>query len=412
MRSTVIEPFFATSQRLIARTRTAFTRFLFAQIDWRQPLIVLVGMRGVGKTTLLLQHLKNTFGVGSQGLYISADDVNLSGLRLVDIAKEFTEKFAGKTLVLDEIHKYPNWNQELKNIADSYPDLKVIASGSSSLDILKGQYDLSRRSLVYELPQLSLREFINFSLDIHLEAHKLNDVLRNHPALAAGITEELQKKNVTALERFNHYLDYGAYPYFQNKEVEDFYRQVVNAVNKVIYEDISSSFNTSAQAAPTLQRLLNLLTSSEPFEPNVDAIARNLGIARDTTYNYLDYLEKSGLTRHLQPSGSGARAVRKPAKIYLANPTLYNALGQIKGLEVKRGTLRESFFLSQLQNLYKVTGHEARDFVIHSKPAITFEVGGRGKSREVLTENTYLAVDDLIYGVGQTIPLWLFGFLY
>jgi uncharacterized protein len=180
----------------------------------------------------------------------------------------------------------------------------------------------------------------------------------------------------------------------------------------VIYEDISSSFNTSAQAAPTLQRLLNLLTSSEPFEPNVDAIARNLGIARDTTYNYLDYLEKSGLTRHLQPSGSGARAVRKPAKIYLANSTLYNALGQIKGLEVKRGTLRESFFLSQAQSVYKVTAHETWDFVIHAKPAITIEVGGKGKSRGVLTENTYLAVDDLVYGVGQTIPLWLFGFLY
>jgi uncharacterized protein len=199
----VLEPFFSTSQRLTTRTSTAFTRFLFGQIDWRQPLIVLVGMRGVGKTTLLLQHLKNTFGVGSQGLYISADDINLSGVRLVDIAEEFTEKFAGKTLVLDEIHKYPNWNQELKNIADSYPDLKVIASGSSSLDILKGQYDLSRRSLVYELPQLSLREFINFSLDMNLEAHQLREVLKNHAALAARITERLQKKNVTALERFN-----------------------------------------------------------------------------------------------------------------------------------------------------------------------------------------------------------------
>ncbi len=406
----MLEPFFTTSQRLINRVETAFVRFLAAQIDWRQPLIVLVGMRGVGKTTLLLQHLKAL--PRNQGLYISSDDVNLSGIRLVDIAEEFTTKFAGKTLVLDEIHKYPNWNQELKNISDLYPDFKVVASGSSSLDILKGQFDLSRRSLVYELPHLSLREFINLSLGMNLPAYTLSAVLERHPDLAAEMEKELQNKNVTALERFNHYIVFGSYPYFQNKDVFDFHRQVVNAVNKVIYEDISSSFNTSAQAAPTLQRLLNPLTSGEPFEPNVEATARNLGIAKETTYNYLDYLEKSGIIRYLNPSGRGARAVRKPAKIYLANPTLYNALGQIKGLEVKRGTLRESFFLSQLQSLHKVTAHEARDFIIHTKPAITIEVGGKNKSRQVLTEHSYLALDDLSYGLRQTIPLWFFGFLY
>jgi hypothetical protein len=407
----MLEPFFATSQRLIARTPTTFTRYLYGQIDWRQPLIVLVGMRGVGKTTLLLQHLKQTYNLNSQGLYISADDINLAGTRLVDIAEEFTNNVAGKTLVLDEIHKYPNWNQELKNISDAYPDLKVIASGSSSLDILKGQYDLSRRSLVYQLPHLSLREFINLSLGLNLDSYPLVTILENHPDLASDIEHMLKQQNVTSLERFNQYLRYGSYPYFQNKDVFDFYRQVINAVNKVIYEDISSSFNTSAQAAPTLQRLLNLLTSSEPFTPNVDAIARNLGISRETTYNYLDYLEKSSLTHHLRTSGSGAKAVRKPAKIYLATPTLYSALGQINGIEVKQGTLRESFFLSQLHS-YKVTAHEARDFIIQTKPAITFEVGGKGKSRQGLEKNTYLAIDDLSYGVNHTIPLWLFGFLY
>jgi predicted AAA+ superfamily ATPase len=410
-----IESHFATSRRLTERVDTRFQRFLSSQIDWRQPLIFITGMRGVGKTTLLLQHLKRTFAhKPDQALYLTADDVNLSGVRLVDVADEFVARHAGKTLVIDEVHRYPNWNQELKNIFDLQPDLQVLASGSSSLSIVKGQYDLSRRSLVYQLPHLSLREFINLSLGLALPAYGLEQILRSHVEIAPEILTPLTERGTTVLERFRSYLSVGAYPYFQGKEAFDYHRQLVNSITKVLYEDIPSTFDVSAQTPVTFQRLLNFLTTSEPYEPNVDRLAKNLGIARETAYNYLDYLEKSALITFLPRSRSGSKAVRKPAKIYLGNPNLYRALGGVKGLAVKDGTLRESFFLSQVAVRHEVSAPaDEGDFEVEGNVPRSFEVGGKGKSRSQLSgPEGYFALDDLEYGLGRSVPLWLFGFLY
>ncbi|MEX2536976.1 MAG: AAA family ATPase [Trueperaceae bacterium] len=410
-----IESHFATSQRLIQRVESRFQRFLYPHIDWRQPLIFLVGMRGVGKTTLLLQHLKHAFGAQpSRALYLTADDVNLGGVRLVDVAEEFVARYAGKTLVIDEVHKYPNWSQELKNIFDLQPDLQVIASGSSSLSIVTGQYDLSRRSLVYHLPQLSLREFLNLEHGLQLEPIGLPEVLRGHETLVPEIISVLKDNGTAILERFRRYLAVGAYPYSQGKESFDYHRQVVNSITKVLYEDIPSTFDVSPQTPVTLQRLLNLLTTSEPYQPNVERLARTLGIAKETTYNYLDHLERSSLIAYLPQSRAGSKAVRKPAKIYLSNPNLYFALGQVKGLEVKEGTMRESFFLSQIGVQHRATAHPTADFTVGGKTPYVFEVGGKGKARKQLNEVEagFLALDDMEYGLGKSVPLWLFGFLY
>lgn len=375
-----LESHFATSQRLIQRTSLRFQRFLYDSIDWRQPLVFLVGARGVGKTTLLLQHLKRTFAQNpAQALYLTADDINLSGIRLVDVAENFATRYAGRTLVIDEIHKYPEWSQELKNIFDLLPDLQVIASGSSSLGILNGQYDLSRRGLVYHLPQLSLREFVDLDLGLELSAYPLEALLTRHPALTPEIAEALRSEGTTILERFRHYLTVGAYPYFQGKEPFDFHRQVVNAITKVLYEDIPSTFGVAPQTAVTFQRLLNLLTTSEPYQPNVDRLARTLGIARETTYNYLDHLERSALISYLPQGRSGAKAIRKPAKIYLANPTLYSALGRVKGLAVQPGTLRESFFLSHLNVHHQLTAHSQADFTVQTESPRRLRSRGKGQ---------------------------------
>ena len=201
--------------------------------------------------------------------------------------------------------------------------------------------------------------------------------------------------------------------YFKNKDVFIFQQQVVNVVNKVLYEDIPAIYKISSHATVSLQRMLSMITSSKPFEPNVEALSRNLGIAKETTYNYLDYLEASKLIRYLRQAHSGVKAIRKPAKIYLAHPCLYKALGQIKGLNVEIGTLRESFFLSQMNN-YLISSHKSADFEVRQKPSLVFEVGGKSKTQKQLKglEHAYLALDDIEYGSKNSIPLWLFGFLY
>jgi len=407
-----LEAFFNTSQQLINRTPQSFKRYLCQDIDFKQPLILITGMRGVGKTTLLLQHLANSYKDNpSNALYLSADDLNLSNHRLIDIAESFQNNYAGKTLVIDEVHKYPDWQQELKNIHD-LQNLNVIASGSSSLEITRGQYDLSRRSLRYSLSPLSLREYLNLSHDLNLPALSLEDLTTKHLQLSQAIITTLQAKDLSILERFNAYLKEGAYPYFQAKERFDYYQQVTNAVNKVLYEDIPSIFKMNTQGTVTLQRILNVVTSSEPYEPNVESLSRNLGIAKETTYNYLDYLHESGILLFLARANKGMKVIRKPAKIYLASPTLYHALGQIKGLQVQQGTLRESFFLSQVKQT--LTSHETADIEIHTNPPLIVEIRGKGKTRKQLKhqDNAYLALDGLEYGINNSIPLWLFGFLY
>ncbi len=407
---TNLDYFFSSSQRLINRINSDYKRFLYDTIDWQQPLIFIVGMRGVGKTTLILQYLKTQ----SSALYITADDINLADKRLVDIAASFALEHAGKVLAIDEIHKYPDWNQELKNIHDLYPDLKVICSGSSSLDILKGQYDLSRRSLLHFLPHLSFREFINLSLATDFESSSLSTVLSTHEALAKDIVSVFDGLDTTILASFADYLRLGAYPYFQNKSASDYQRQVMNAITKVIYEDMSSSFNLQAGSAVTLQKLINLLTTSNPFEPNIDRMAKHLQITRPTLYLYLDYLEQSSIISFLKSAKSGTKLVRKPAKIFLANPTLYLAIAELKSLKIEQGTLRESFFLSQLAPQHGLVAHDKVDFEIDAPTPIYIEVGGKHKSEKQLLglDNAYRALDGIEYGFGNTIPLWLFGFLY
>ena len=406
---------FAVSRRLVERTDLRFQRSLMDRIDWNQRLIMITGMRGVGKTTLLLQHLKLAHADDPErALYVTADDVNLGGVRLVDLAERFAIDHAGTTLVIDEVHRYPDWAIELKNVYDLLPDLRVIVTGSSHLDLERGQHDLARRVLTVPLPHLSFREYLEFEVGLRFEPRSLTALLSEHAALSSQVVAALRDADDTVLARFNAYLERGAYPYGRGARTSDLHTQVMSALQAVLYQDIPAAFGASATAASTMQRLLALVTTSEPFVPNVESMARTLGIAKTTAYAYLDQLERSSVLTFLPQARSGSAAVRKPAKIYLASPTLYNAVAGVRGLAVQRGTLREAFFVGQVGAVHPLTAHASADVEVSGREPLVVEIGGPGKTGRQLPQDAtaVLALDGIEHGIGRTVPLWAFGFLY
>jgi uncharacterized protein len=406
---------FAVSRRLVDRTDLRFQRFAMERVDWRQRLVMITGMRGVGKTTMLLQRLKRAHADDPErGLYVTADDVNLGGIRLVDLAERFALEHAGKTLVVDEVHRYPGWARELKNVHDLLPDLHVIVTGSSHLDLERGQHELARRVLTVRLPHLSFREYLELELGICVDSVTLEALIEAHATLTRRVSDALLERDDTVLARFNAYLDRGAYPYGHGAQTADLHAQVMSALQAVLFQDIPATFGSSATAAATMQRLIALVTTSEPFVPNVESMARALGVAKTTTYAYLDQLERSSVLTFLPQARSGAAVVRKPAKIYLATPTLYAAVAGVKGLQLRRGTLREAFFVSQVGSEYPITAHGTADIDLGGSPPLVVEIGGPGKKSVQLPDDArgVLALDGLEHGLGRTVPLWAFGFLY
>lgn len=406
---------FTVSRRLVERTDLRFQRFLMDRIDWRQRLVMITGMRGVGKTTLLLQHLKRAHAdAPERALYVTADDVHLGGIRLIDIAERFALDHAGRTLVIDEVHRYPLWARELKNVHDLLPDLRVIVTGSSQLDLEHGQHELARRVLSVRLPHLSFREHLELEFGVRVAPVSLDDLVDDHGSLTSIVVDAMREHDETILSRFGAYLQRGAYPYALGARTPDLHAQVMSALQAVLYQDIPTTFGTSVTAAATMQRLLALITTSEPYVPNIESMARALGIAKTTAYAYLEQLERSSVLTFLPQARSGSAAVRKPAKIYLATPTLYAAVAGIKGLEVSAGAMREAFFVSQVASEYALSAHERADMLVGRKPSIVVEIGGRGKTAKQLPrgQRGVLALDGIEHGLDRTVPLWAFGFLY
>jgi uncharacterized protein len=406
---------FAVSRRLVERTDVRFQRYAMDRIDWGQRLIMITGMRGVGKTTLLLQRLKRAHAdTPDRALYVTADDVHLGGVRLVDLAERFALDHAGRTLVIDEVHRSPGWAQELKNVYDLIPDLHVIVTGSSHLDLERGQHELARRVLTVRLSHLSFREHLELETGIRVAPVSLAELVEQHGTLTSRVVDALREREETVLARFNAYLERGAYPYAVGVRTADLHAQVMSALQAVLYQDIPATFGTAATAAATMQRLLALVTTSEPFVPNVESMARHLGIAKATAYTYLDQLERSSVLTFLPQARTGSAAVRKPAKIFLATPTLYAAVAGVKGLELSAGTLREAFFISQVASEYAITAHETADIRVSGSTPLVVEIGGRGKTAKQLPREQpgALALDGIEHGLGRTIPLWAFGFVY
>ncbi len=390
--------------RVVSNKNRSEKRYLFHEINWSLNALCIYGARGTGKTTLMIQHYKEQYQSVENALYITADHVHVLTNGLFEVADAYF-KTGGKALYIDEIHKYPNWSVELKNILDVYSDKQVIVSGSSTLDLRRSKGDLSRRLVYYELMGLSFREFLLFEKAVQIPVISIDDLLEDHVTLASDI-----KKTCVIGKEFSEYLSYGYYPFFLDGKKE-YLERLFNVVEKVLFQDIAFSFNLSQPKLPVLKKLLWIIANSEPFVPNIDRIGQNLGISREYVYHYIEFLEKAGLTINLRRAGQGFKAMRKPAKIFLQNSGLIRALSE-SSMEQNIGTMRECFIVNQLTAKHDVTIPSQGDFLVDGKYVI--EVGGRNKNTIQINgiSNAWLALDGIEIGFKKTIPLYMFGMLY
>lgn len=388
-------------QRKLANTTLTIQRYLLKIVDWNNRLIAIKGARGTGKTTLLLQYAKENLNQLTS-LYVSLDNLYFAKNTLVFLAEEF-EKLGGTHLLLDEVHKYPNWSREIKLIYDNQPNLKVIFTSSSMLEIYKSESDLSRHAVSYVLKELSFREFIAFETGLALPSYSFKEIIANHNQIAIDLLNKIKP-----IPLFLDYLQFGAYPYFkENKNL--YYQKLENTINLVIEIDINAVYNISYELIVKLKKLLIAIATSAPFTPNITKLSERIGTNRVVLIEAINQLEKAGLINNLYKNTKGIGALTKPEKIYLNNPNLMYALAK-EGINI--GNLRETFFVNQFKELYKINLAEKGDFLIDDK--YTFEVGGKDKSQKQIKDVTdaYLAKDNIEIGVGNIIPVWLFGFMY
>jgi uncharacterized protein len=399
-----METLFEKFHKKLAATSTDFTRSVMDEIAWNEArLIGIKGARGVGKTTLLFQYIKLHLSHKiEEVLYISLDNLYFNNNNLLAIIDQFVKR-GGNYLFIDEVHRYPNWSQELKNAYDDYPELRIVFTGSSMLEILNARADLSRRAVVYTMGGLSFREYLSIK-NIHtFEQYTLNDILKNHQEYTIQISQEIRP-----LQWFQSYLEGGYYPYFI--ESESLYRTKVEEVVRMMLEiELPALRGLENQYILKIKQLLMVLAESVPFTPNVSKLAERIGINRNTLITYLKNLQDVGLTMHLFSETSGITRLQKPEKIYLENTNLMYALNPN---QVNIGSIRETFWMNQLSQLHNVTLPQQGDFLIDNQ--YTFEIGGKGKSNRQIKEvnNAYIVKDDIEIGSQGVIPLWLFGFLY
>lgn len=389
-----MESLFETYKRLVESTDTAFIRYLHDEINWKSRLIAIMGARGVGKTTLLLQHIKRYNNL-QETLFVFADDLYFSEHRLYHTASEFY-KNGGKHLYIDEIHKYNDWSKEIKMMYDHFPDLQIIFTGSSVLELFKGSDDLSRRAVLYNMPGLSFREYLNMSLEKEYTPKTLQEIITNKVEVP-GISRPLPI--------FEQYLQYGYYPFFKEDEYE---QRLRNVVNQTLENDIPIYANMNVSTAKKLRQLLYIISQSSPFKPNFTKIGEMIGVHRNQVNDFMFYLEKAGMIMQLRNHTGGIRMLGKVEKIYLSNTNIIHALAEGKP---DIGNLRESFFLSQMAVRHSVTSSSVADFTIDE---YTFEVGGKNKDHEQIKgiEKAYLVKDNIEFGYLNTLPLWTFGFNY
>lgn len=388
-------------QAKVARIPLSIQRYLVHEIDLNNRLIAVKGARGVGKTTLLLQLAKLHLPLNAT-LYVSLDHVYFFENRLYDLAKQFSQ-FGGTHLLLDEVHKYPNWSREIKLIYDDFPELNVVFTSSSMLEIYKSESDLSRRAITYNLKELSFREFIAFETQKTFPVRSLSEILENHTAIATALLDEIKP-----LPLFEKYLKIGAYPYY--KEHEGFYLQKLqNTINLIIEIDVNAVENLNYDTLVKLKKLLVSVASSAPFTPNITKLSEKIGTSRNMLVQSIKILERAGLVNELYKDTSGIGVLTKPEKLYLNNSNLMYALANEN---VNIGNVRETFFLNQFKGLHEISRSEVADFVINK--TYTVEIGGKNKMRKQIAniENGYVAKDGIEIGFGNIIPVWMFGLMY
>jgi predicted AAA+ superfamily ATPase len=375
--------------KLLRETNTDFQRYIFNKINWNARMIGLIGARGVGKTTLVLQHIKLDLPA-AETLYVVADDFYFADKRLLDLADDF-EKSGGKTLFIDEIHRYADWSRELKLIYDYHPQLKVVFTGSSILDIKKGVADLSRRAVMYQMYGLSFREFLAMYKNITAPAFSLAEILAHRVEI---------HETPHPLPLFEEYIRRGYYPFMQD---EDFAIRIGQIVNQTLEIDIPQFAGMNAAMGRKLKQLMAVIAKSVPFKPNFTSIASVLGASRNNIADYFMHIEDAGLIGQLRNENW-----EKVDKVYLDNT---NLLYNLAGATTDIGNVRETFFFNQLRTKYEVCVSPVSDFQIDG---MTFEVGGRGKSKKQIKDvkTGFVVKDNIEFGYDNIIPLWQFGFLY
>jgi len=401
----MLDKLFAIHSNSVKNIPLKTKRYLFDSISWKERAICITGARGVGKTTLLLQHYHEKYASVEKCLYLSADNIHVINYGIFDIAEEYF-KYGGEAIIVDEIHKYPEWSREIKNVIDTYKNKKIFISGSSSIALKKGKSDLSRRVTDYDLAGLSFREYLLLEKNFRAGPFKLETLLKNHVKIAETII-----KSGPVLKYFNGYLKHGYYPYFLEGK-DSFDRKLSNVIEKVISEDIVTIYRVNPVNLPALKKILWLIASSEPFRPNIEKMSRELGISKKYTYLYIEYLENSHLIKSVREKVKGYRLVRKPEKIYVDNTNIScNLLGNLN-LFKNEGAARETFFHNQLSTIYPVFTAAKGDFFVDDR--YTIEVGGKTKTTAQIRniKNSYIAADGIEIGARNKIPLYLFGFLY
>ena len=385
-----------------SRTDVQFVRRLEQEIEWNAPLIGIRGPRGVGKTTLILQHIKLHHKLNHEVLYASVDNIWFNAHGIYELATDFAKR-GGKWLFLDEVHKYPNWSQELKNIYDDLPDLHVVFTGSSLLQILNSRSDLSRRAVVYDMQGFSFREYLNWTQKLALPELKLEQLITDHTQIAMEIVGE-----VKVLQYFDDYLRHGYYPFYKELPAL-FYSRLGEVVNMVLDVEIPQLRDVETAYIPKIKQLLYIVAESAPFVPNITKLAERIGMSRSALLSYLNALHDSRITLGLHKHGHGINRMQKPDKLYLDNTNLsYAIVGETPNI----GNMRETFFANQLRYGHNVEVSDAGDFLVDEQ--FTFEVGGHKKGKRQIkgVADAYIVADDIEYGVSNRIPLWMFGMLY
>lgn len=389
-----MEQLFEYFDRKLRETPTDLVRYMYERIAWGGHALGLVGPRGVGKSTLLLQYIKMQLGT-KDTLYVSADHLYFSSHSLVEVADRFY-KMGGKHLFVDEIHKYKGWSAEVKQIYDSYADLQLVISGSSILDITKGVADLSRRVPIYEMQGLSFREYLHLFHGIRMKAVSMEQLLR-HAYGIPGLEHPLPL--------FHDYLRRGYYPFGRDDAFE---MELMQVVTQTMESDIPLYLNTSVSTGRKLKQLLMVIAESVPFKPVIQKLAEVTGISRNYVQDYLLYIERAGMIAQLRDAVGGIRGLGKTEKVYLDNTNLVYVLAP-KRADI--GNVRETFFMNQLRVVSDVMCSSVSDFFAEGR---TFEIGGRKKGKKQIAgvENGFVVKDDIETGYANVLPLWAFGLMY
>ena len=389
-----MEKLFEYYRILLQKTSTDFHRYMFPKINWENRMIGLTGPRGVGKTTLVLQYIKENLNP-NEALYVTAEDFYFTDHRLLDLADTFV-KNGGKHLFIDEIHKYKDWSRELKLMYDYHAGLNVVFTGSSVLDINKGAADLSRRAVMYQMQGLSFREYLDLFHQITSKVYDLDEILAHEVTIPT-----LEHP----LPLFREYLKSGYYPFAMEEGFDQRLRQIIS---QTLESDIPLYAEMNVSTGRKLKKLLAIIAKSAPFKPNYSSIALMLEASRNNIADYFLFIEEAGLIAQLRNATGGIRSLGKVDKVFLDNTNLiYNLAEELSNI----GNVRETFFFNQARVVSDVIASKISDFTIDDK---TFEVGGRTKGQIQLqgVEKGYLVKDDIEWGSMNVVPLWQFGMMY